>query len=123
MPSNFETMFAAAAVPQELEQFGEDVTYTEGVVSKTIKAIIQRESRAGEYDGQEVNEINSMVIRISARNNTEGHVAPKEVEAGQVPDTVTFDGNVWIVQRKMSAGPMAGMWRLLLQDAGNDEGE
>ena len=124
MPSNFETMFAAAAVPQELELFGEDVTYTPAAGgAKTIKAIIQRESRAGEYDGQEVNEINSMVIRISARNNTEGHVAVKEVESGQEPDEVTFDGNVWIVQRKLSAGPVAGMWRLLLQDAGNDEGE
>ena len=58
MPSNFETMFAAAAVPQELELFGEDVTYTPAAGgAKTIKAIIQRESRAGEYDGQEVNEI------------------------------------------------------------------
>ena len=125
MPSNFDSMFAAAAVPNELAQFGEDVSYTpSGGQEKTIKAIVQRESRSDEFGaGAQTNDYNTMVIRISARNNTEGHVDVQELEAGAAPDVVEIDGKTWIVQRKLSAGPMAGTWRLLLSDAGNDEGD
>lgn len=123
MPSAFDQVMAAA-VPQELATFGEDVTYTPVTGgAKTIKAIVQRESRQGEYGGGETNETNSIIIRISARNDTEGQVTVNEVESGNAPDTVTIDGKIWIVQRKLSAGANAGTHKLLLQDAANDEGE
>jgi len=122
MPSKLDEMMSAS-VPQELAAFGEDIIcMPTGEDQKTIKGIVERETRLGEYSGQESNDYNSMVIRISARNNTEGHVDVKEVEAGQVPTRFTIDDKVWITQRRLN-GAAAGMHKLLLQDAGNDEGE
>lgn len=122
MPSRIDEIFAAN-VPNELAAFGEDIIcMPTGGDPKTIKGIPERETRQGEYVGQESNDYNSMVLRISARNDTEGHVDVKEVEAGQVPTRFEIDGKIWITQRRLN-GAAAGMHKLLLSDAGNDEGE
>lgn len=118
MPSRFETAYAASAVAGELFQHGEDVTYTpSGGDAKTIKAIIERESREGEYGGEPENAMNTIIIHISARSNTEGQISVTEMTRSTAPDTVQFDSKTWIVQRQMTP-TLAGMHTLLVFDKG-----
>lgn len=117
MASRFETAFAESTVGQHLFQHGEDVTYTpSGGVGKTIKAIIERESRddAG-FGGAEENMGNTTVIHISARSDSEGQISVTELKRAATPDTVTFDSITWIVQRKLTP-TLAGMHTLLVMD-------
>lgn len=119
MPSRFETAFAESTVASSLFQHGEDVSYTpSGGNAKTIKAIIERESRddAG-YGGASENMGNTCVIHISARSNSEGQVSVTELDRDTAPDTVTFDTLTWIVQRKLTP-TLAGMHTLLVMDKG-----
>ena len=118
MASWFETAFATGTVALSLTLHGEDVTYTpSGGSPKTIKAIIERESREGVYGGEDENMNNTIMIHISARNNTEGQVTVKEMKRSQAPDTVAFDGKTWTVLRELTP-TLAGMHSLLVFDQG-----
>lgn len=105
-------------VPRVLEQFGVDVTYRpEGnsANDKGIKAILLTETQKSTFgEAAEFEEYDTLLIEISARSNSEGHVTPTEHARGnQTGDQVIISGTTWRLREHLENN-VAGMHRLFL---------
>lgn len=117
--ANVNTLLAAQTAAM-LEALGDVTAITvtpAGGVARTIKAIVLRETRTEEYVERLANMYNTLEICISARNDTEGMLTPKELTRTQAPDVFVIDGYTWILLRVLERNN-AGMHRLKLMDQG-----
>lgn len=111
MPSSFDTEFAAGALPDLLAVHGEQVTYTTAAGSaSTIYGRFHEnvsETR-DDTDGREI--VRSATIRISNDPTLDTYSG---IAAPAVDDTVTVNGETWIVTN--TGEPSGGQWTLELE--------
>jgi len=118
--SDFETKFSRF-VPHELDLFGFDITYRPQNVSandKTIKCIFQGETRLSNFaDGNAQAEYDTVLVMISSKDNSTGHVSPVEwSRGGLVGDVLIINSETWYLREHLES-KVAGMHKLLLSNS------
>lgn len=123
--SEFDTEMAAAT-PEFLAAYGEDVEYLAAAqypagAWRTIKMFFPRESRAGVMDMQPQNLMNMFEGWIDSRNNVDGVVNVSELRKGSDADWFRIAGSkLYYIQRVLERNN-AGMHHLQLFDGGRNE--
>jgi hypothetical protein len=118
MSSAIDTAFAAS-VPDQLADFGEDVTYKplgSTPNQKTIKAIVHDETRNNRNAGNTAQSFDQLEISISARSDAEGQISVTNAHDGVCDQVASLRSKSWYVIDILQNN-VAGMHRLLLRDS------
>src|SRR3990167_9877217 len=97
---------------------GEDISYTpQGGVAKTIKAIVQRETRVRVSMNSQDLDHDEMQVQIRGDSDTLGETTPKEFgEEGNTGDSFTVSGETWYVAELLNRKPVGGWFTLRVKD-------
>ena len=117
MASAFETILESTA-PTFMGFQGEDISYTpQGGVAKTIKAIVQRETRPRVSMNSQELDHDEMQVQIRGDSDTLGETTPKEFgEEGNTGDSFTVSGETWYVAELLNRKPVGGWFTLRVKD-------
>jgi len=105
--SRFDDAYASCALPEFLREFGQSVTYHDPDLDPaSITAVVGSEETEQLETNTGVELRHAMDVTVLTDTSSEfGGVSTPRRSSGDIPVTVTFEGQTWTVEAVAAAGP------------------